>query len=305
MIPAADIERARAIPIQNLLDQSKMKKQGGRLIGPCPRCGGTDRFSLDVRKQLFFCRRCELGGGGAIDFIVFVHGSCSFLDAVCKLVDVTTTTVAKVTVNGNAREEETDEKKIEKARWLWSKSINIEGTPAEAYLREVRGYRGPVPGTLHYLGPYKNYPGCLVAPFGPADEPEPGHLTIRTEATTGLLLTYLKSNGTKADIESPKQFRGKCKGAPIMLAAVNDLGGLLIAEGIEDAVSGHLATGLGAWAAGSGVFLPALDDVVPSYVESVTLIEDRDAIGRTNTAALADKLVAKGIEVFIARARTW
>lgn len=39
---------------------------------------------------------------------------------------------------------------------------------------------------------------------------------------------------------------GRSKGAPIVLAPLNDLLGLIVTEGIEDALSAHQATGLGA-----------------------------------------------------------
>jgi hypothetical protein len=48
---------------------------------------------------------------------------------------------------------------------------------------------------------------------------------------------------------------GRSVGQPIVLAPVNDLGGLLIAEGIETTLACH-ASGLGLWAAGSASRLP-------------------------------------------------
>ena len=42
--------------------------------GPCPRCGGRDRFSVNVRKQLFNCRGCG-GRGDVIDLLRLVTGS--------------------------------------------------------------------------------------------------------------------------------------------------------------------------------------------------------------------------------------
>ena len=37
-------------------------------------------------------------------------------------------------------------KQLSKARWLWSRRRPIEGTPAERYLRDARGYSGTIPG---------------------------------------------------------------------------------------------------------------------------------------------------------------
>src|SRR3954447_26832492 len=81
--------------------------------------------------------------------------------------------------------------KLLKARHLWSCRHPIEGTPAERYLREARGYQGPFPGTLAYL-PQGIYPHhSLIAGFGIPDEPEPGALVIADAAVRGVHLTAL------------------------------------------------------------------------------------------------------------------
>jgi hypothetical protein len=65
-------------------------------------------------------------------------------------------------------------------------------------------------------------------------------------------LTLLRSEGSgKAEVERPKLFVGSPTNLPIVLAPPNDLLGLAITEGIEDALTVHQATGLGAWAAGA------------------------------------------------------
>src|ERR1700687_4688596 len=54
---------------------------GGRkgpveMAGPCPApgCGGTDRFAINTRKNVFNCRRCNASGHGAIDLAIFAKG---------------------------------------------------------------------------------------------------------------------------------------------------------------------------------------------------------------------------------------
>jgi hypothetical protein len=79
-------------------------------------------------------------------------------------------------------------------------------------------------------------------------------------------------------------------------APLNDLLGLSIAEGIEDALSVHDATGLGAWAAGAASRLPALADAVPDYTDAITVISDDDHDGRRHASALCDALVVRGFE---------
>lgn len=56
----------------------KLKRQGSEWVGPCPRCGGTDRFSINPRERLFNCR--SYGGGSYIDAIMHID-DCSFLVA--------------------------------------------------------------------------------------------------------------------------------------------------------------------------------------------------------------------------------
>jgi len=86
-------------------------------------------------------------------------------------------------------------------------------------------------------------------------------------------------------------------GTPIVLAPANDLLGIAVTEGIEDALSAYVATGLGAWAAGSASRLPALLDAIPNYVESVTILVDDDEDGRRHAGELAARLLGRGVQV--------
>ena len=85
-------------------------------------------------------------------------------------------------------------------------------------------------------------------------------------------------------------------GRPIVLAPPNDLLGLAITEGIEDALSAHEATGLGAWAAGSAPLMLALANAVPGYIEAVTIYAHDDS-GKPYALELAEALDVRGIEV--------
>jgi hypothetical protein len=138
----------------------------------------------------------------------------------------------------------------------------------------------------------------MVTAFGFASEPVPGRLYIDDDAVAGVHLTFLRQDGSaKAAVEPNKITIGRCMAVPLVLAPVNDIGGLVIAEGIEDALSAHCATGLGAWAAGAAGRLPALAETVPDYTECVTVMMDADPAGRRGSAELAARLSARGIEV--------
>lgn len=138
----------------------------------------------------------------------------------------------------------------------------------------------------------------MIAAFGLVDEPEPGVLG-EPRRVTSVHLTFLKPDGFgKADVDKPKIVIGRPRGCPIVLAPPNDLLGLAITEGIEDALSVHAATGLGAWAAGSAPFLPALVTAVPDYIECVHVVVDDDPAGRRHARELVDRLRSSGFEVF-------
>jgi putative DNA primase/helicase len=56
-----------------------LKRRGAELVGPCPRCGGDDRFSINPGKQLWNCRHCDVGGS-VIDLVKHIDG-CDFIAA--------------------------------------------------------------------------------------------------------------------------------------------------------------------------------------------------------------------------------
>jgi Toprim domain len=186
----------------------------------------------------------------------------------------------------------------EKATWLWSQRRPIEGTLAECYLRG-RGYSGVIPKTLAFLPPSKpEHHPAMIAAYALVDEPEPGVLGSPCNVQA-IHLTLLRPDGSgKADIDHPKLTISSPRGRPIALSPPNDLLGLAITEGIEDALTVHEATGLGAWAAGSAPMMPALAYVLPGYIEAVTIYAHDDA-GRQYALQLADRLWARGIEPFV------
>lgn len=188
-----------------------------------------------------------------------------------------------------------------KARWFWSQRQPIARTAAEVYLRKTRGYGGVIPPTLAFLPARDGHVPALIAAFGIATEPECGQLAIAAADVMAVQLIKLKPDGSgKVDVEPQKIIVGKgALGSPIVLAPPNDLLGLAITEGLEDALSVHEATGLGVWAAGGAGRMPALPATVPEYVECVTLIGDNNQAGRDGATKLAVALKARGFEVVI------
>jgi hypothetical protein len=63
---------------------TELRKASGQreLCGPCPKCGGDDRFH--VADDWFFCRQCHEKRGDAIEFTQWLNG-CDFKEAVATL----------------------------------------------------------------------------------------------------------------------------------------------------------------------------------------------------------------------------
>jgi hypothetical protein len=300
VIPSIVIEQACAVPIEAEIARRGIKLRGKvERVGSCPRCGGTDRFAVNVAKQIWNCRGCRQGGN-VIDLVRHLDG---FRDAVETL---TGGTEVRPQVRKPSRPTEPDppddyeERQARKAAWLWLQRARIEGSPAERYLREVRGYSGPLPATLGFLPPARpEHLPAMIAAFALVDEPEPG-VVGEPHGITSVHLTLLKPDGSgKADVKPNKLVIGRPLGRPIVLTPPNDLLGLAITEGIEDALSVHQATGLGAWAAGSAPFMPAIAEAVLDYIEAVTIYAHNDPAGQDGAQKLAEALTRRGIEVLI------
>jgi hypothetical protein len=193
---------------------------------------------------------------------------------------------------------EYERRQHDKATWLWAQRKPITNTPAQRYLR-ARGITCPLPATLGFLSACGEHPPALISAFTIPDEPEPG-IVGTPRLVQSVHLTKLKPDGSsKADVEPNKIIIGSPGSLPIVLAPPNDLLGLCVTEGIEDALTAHEATGLGAWAAGSAGRLPKLADVIPSYIECVTILAHDDQAGQDGARKLAEALYQRGVEVII------
>ena len=293
------IDRARAIPIEAELARRGIVLSSERKVerfGPCPKCEtGTDKFNIHTNKQVFFCRQCGCKGGGSIDLVMWLD-HCDFITAVKTLNGAPPPRAApRVAEQSGAKDsaEQHERRQHEKASWLWGQRRPIVGTIAERYLREARGYNGPLPRSLAFLPPTKpEHHPTMIAAFAVCDEPEPG-IVGEPRDVEAVHLTFLKRDGSgKADAKPNKIVIGRPLGRPIIIAPPNDLMGLVVAEGIEDGLSTHESTGLGVWVAGSAGFMPSLADSIPDYITCIQILVDSDPAGRRFSTALAKRLRA-------------
>jgi hypothetical protein len=269
----------------------------GRYYAVCPQCS-TKRKKAHQKLK---CLGVTVDGQG----VKFGCNHCGWKDgAFYRTAQGTARALCAISAHGQAKAEEQRRRERaasrSKSQWLWASRKPLKGSIAEIYLRECRGYRGPLPPTLGFLPARNSYSPAMIGAFGMAHETEPGVLVIGNDDITGVHITKLKPDGSdkaEFDGESAKLTIGLDNRAPIWLAAVNDGLGLAITEGIEDALSIHEATGLGVWAAGSASRMSALATEIPSYINCVTIVADADETGRLNAQKLADALAERDCEV--------
>jgi hypothetical protein len=282
---------ARALPYEEIVNLCGGKF--GITDVPCPLCG-PGRHSPHNRKRKvlriwhnepgfasFHCTRCDESGYAR------EGGAKSAMPKRLK----------QLRKKSAEREKEQAERQQSKAQYLWLIRRPIEGSSAVKYLRECRGYGGPLPATLGFLPPFKpQHSPAMIAAFGMAVETEPGQLLISDELVRGVHLTLLKPDGSaKAGTGRDKLMVGPSNGWPIVLAPMNDALGLIVCEGIETGLSLYEATGCGVWAAGSAGRMPALADKVPDYTDCVTVAAEPDTAGRKGAAELKKLLKARGL----------
>jgi Toprim domain len=265
---------------------------------PCPMCGPSRTSPAKQRKKVLSLWRDEPGFARFHCVRCREHGFCR--DGSSRPIDLKKFEAARS--EARQREQESAVERLAKAQWLWGRSKPPEGTPTEVYLRNRRGFAGSIPGTIRHLPARGDYGTAVIAAFGLVDEPEPGCIIMPKALLRGVHLTRLLPDGSdKAGTEADKKMVGRSTGWPIIVAPPNDLLGLAITEGIEDALSVYVATGLGAWAAGSASRMPALAETIPAYVECVTIYAHDDDAGQGQRGALdlAQQLHGRGLEVFI------
>jgi hypothetical protein len=267
------IDRARAADLLTTaesLGASLKKVAATEFVGPCPLCGGHDRFSVNTRKRVFNCRGS--GDGGDVIAMVQHLGDYDFLGA-CERIngeprpdhsrDETPeeresrlrSNAARMAALEHRRKEE---RKAEEARAkrdeeavadILERAKPIEGTHAEAYMREGRGL---IPrkrftqdlrfvAALDYWGAGDNGSGKLIKlAVLPALV---AIIRAFDGAIIGISQTYLdpkeptKWTPIGSPNNSPKKIKGDKRGGMIRLGPLEET--MAIAEGWENALAWH------------------------------------------------------------------
>ncbi len=176
---------------------------------------------------------------------------------------------------------------------LWRAARPAPGTVAAAYLLS-RGLAGPIPPCLRFLPALRHTPTGRTLPAMVAAVTVAGRPDL-----IALHRTYLRPDGTgKADVQPCKMALGAVRGGAVQLTPAGER--LVIAEGIETALSVLQATGIPTWAALSAsnianVVLPPLP-----LARELIIAADADAAGLRAADASADRWASAGRRVRIA-----
>lgn len=279
------IARARAVRIENEIGRLGLQLKRvtqNEFVGACPRCGDggkgpkSDRFSINIRKQIFNCRGCGKGGD-VIDLVQLVAG-VDFLDVVRELAGERARAAPQTPAERPAAapgSHDNDAAKTASALWLWREAFPIEGTLAETYLRQVRGLELPddvSPRVLRFHPRCRfelELLPCLIALWR----------SIAGDTPVAIIRTALTSEGNKIK----RLALGPVAGAAIKLTADEDVTyGLTVGEGLETTLAGMAEGFKPAWVLG----LPGIMKLpVLAGVDCLTILVDNDKPDRNGRRA--------------------
>lgn len=264
------VETAKAQPILDVLEKlgvTGLKGRRPQLAGPCPICGGRDRFWVDARKNACGCRKCG-GGGDPAGAVMFVR-SCGFreaLDWLCGAEQVISAAerarLDKIAAENKARKDreaaQFRAKAIANARTMWLSGVPAEDTAVRDYLALrgiTRALLPRLPGCLRFhpdlpfmvAGNANDWveahrgPAMIAAIQGPDDKFSAVH---RTWFDVGAMQGKVRIiNPLNNVVEGRKKSWGSKKGGAIRLVRGTS-SVLVMGEGIETTLTAAVA---GVW----------------------------------------------------------
>lgn len=260
--------------------------------GPCPACGGKDRFRFDNKrgKGNFFCNNC--GAGDGFKLIMQVTG-CSFIEARRRVMDVaglSQDSEPSRALQPITREPEQPEiaKPTRRVVALLRESCSIENCdPARAYL-ERRGL-WPLPEHSRL----KAHPSVEYWHDGQRVGRFPALVTAIRNLLDQLVtvhVTYLTPEGTKVTEYECRKILSPMTGHEGCAARIMHVGAAVmgIAEGIETALSAAKLTGIPTWAAINTALLAKFEP--PRSITELVIFADRDVPGLEAAGHLMERL---------------
>jgi hypothetical protein len=296
------INAAKAVRTEDELARRgiKLRRVGGEMVGPCPLCGGKDRFAINLAKQKWNCRQCkpESIPGDVIGVVQWLD-NCAFADAVERLAGEERI-ATRARHNGTWRADPMDAAaRVEFAQKIWSQSAPLAGSLGERYLRQTRCI------DLESWPPSLRFHPQLF--HGPSGRTFPGIVAAVQHAAgdfRGVWRIFLDPRtADKAPVPSPRMGLGPVAGAAVHLSPAGEE--IAIAEGVETGLA-VMCIGRMAWAGLSTSLMRRIS--LPAEVRRVYLLEENDKPDDHGRRAspdavrvLAQRLLTEGRQVYIVR----
>lgn len=249
--------------------------------GPCPFCGGKDRFRFTDKDSdgCWICNQCGAGDG----FSFLQRGTArSFREIAVEL-------EGKEFKRMDAPKKKDPRKRLNA---LWGKGVDITAETATGIYLHNRGLIVPAQDVRHCPKCYepdtkKKYSAMIALIRNVKGRPVSIHRT------------YL-DGGTKADIEKPKKLMpgvDTVSGAAVRLFPMDKIIG--VAEGIETALACAKSFSVNTWATISAGGMESFQ--APKGVREVLIFGDNDKsfTGQKAAYTLANRLVREGLKVAV------
>lgn len=251
-----------------------------RKHGPCPICGGNDRFRWDNRNDegTYVCTQC--GSGDGFTLLERITGQ-SFKQLADKVEQMLGHSNKYQGPSGDIEEL----RQREKMREQWTQAIPIaDVSPVAKYLRARLGggafrydFLKEATSVFHPTDG-KRYPAMIAKIAGHHDR------------AVNIHITYLTRDGTKAPVSPAKRvMAGKLPdGCAIRLMPAAEIMG--VAEGIETALSASLLFDIPVWACVNGSLLSKWRP--PGEAHEIVVFGDNDLnfTGQAKAYELANRL---------------
>ncbi len=273
-VSADSIAQARDTDILEIASRYVVLRRAAasEYCGPCPICGGADRFSINIRKNVWACRQCGVGGD-PISLIMHVE-SIGFREAIQRLaggLGEPTKPRGPVPTRSEAAGDQAEG--IARGRGRWRAAVDPRGTIVETYLIS-RGLElsGDVAGEVirfHPACPWKDDSGAILhVPVMIAAMRD-----IRSDEITAVSCRRLTPEGVK--VGKPRM-RGIALGAVVKLDVDDSVTGALhICEGVETGIAAQMFKLRPVWALGSKDAIKAFP--VLAGIGSLTILVEPDA----------------------------
>lgn len=259
--------------------------------GPCPMCGGKDRFRFDNKQGTgsYYCSQCGPGYGMTLVIKILKTGFRGAAERVEEIIRDAGPLVAE-----KKNSVQSQRQKAQAMKNLWERAAPLShDCPGGIYLRKARGLA------------LEEYPSCLrFVPDAPYDDvwrdrtkaPRISPAIVAkvvsaADKAVNLHRIFITPQGRKAAFDPPRKLMPGSlpAGAAIRLFPFVDTLG--VAEGVETALAAFLIFGVPTWAALTAGGMERF--VVPPGVKSLWIFADNDANfqGAKSAYALGNRVV--------------